>query len=76
MAERELVMVLPSEDWKLVLSRNARFQVLDAADKGGKEAVEKLLQELAGRKQTHQGVYCYQEYGGHKYNRPYLVEMH
>jgi len=76
MAERELVMVLPSEDWKLVLSRNARFQVLDAADKGGKEAVKKLLQELAGRKQTHQGVYCYQEYGGHKYNRPYLVEMH
>jgi len=76
MAERELVKVMTHEDWKLVLSRNARFQVLDAADKGGKEAVEKLLEELAGRKQTHQGVYSYQEYGGHKYNRPYLVEMH
>lgn len=76
MAERELVKMLSHEDWKLILSRNARFQVLDAVDKGGKDALEKLLEELAGRRQTHQGGYCYQEHGGHKYNRPYLVEMH
>lgn len=76
MAERELVKVLKHDDWQLVLSRNARFQVLDAANKGGKDAVERLLKELAGRRRTHQGAYSYEEYGGHKYNRPYWVEMH
>ncbi len=76
MAERELVKMLSHEEWKLVLSRNARFQVLDAVDKGGKDALERLLKELAGRRQTHQGIYSYQEYGGHKYNRPFWVEIH
>lgn len=76
MAERKLEKMLTHEDWKLILSRNARSQVLKAVDKGGKDELEKLLAELADRRPTHQGVYCYQEYGGHKYNRPYLVAMH
>ncbi|TAN76324.1 MAG: hypothetical protein EPN14_08010 [Gallionella sp.] len=76
MPEREFVTTLNHEQWKLVLSRNARFEVLRAAQDDGAEGVTRLLEELAGRKQTHQGVYCYQEYGGHKYNRPYWAEMH
>jgi len=54
---RELVAVLDHEKWKLVLSRNARGQVLKAAAQGGAEAVDALLEELAGRRPTHQSVY-------------------
>lgn len=64
MPERELVTVLDHDKWKLVISRNARWQVLEAA-KGGKEAVDALLADLAERPPSHQSVY-YQRghYGG------------
>lgn len=55
--ERELVIVLDHEKWRLVLSRNARWQILDAAAKGGAEAVTRLLAELEGRRYTHSDIY-------------------
>lgn len=55
--ERELVIILDHEKWRLVLSRNARCQVLEAAAKGGAEAVTRLLAELAGRRPTHSDHY-------------------
>jgi hypothetical protein len=57
MPEREFVTILNHEDWKLVLSRNARFEVLRVAQDEGAEGVVRLLEELAGRRATHQGVY-------------------
>lgn len=74
--DREFVTTLGHEQWKLVLSRNARFEVLKVAQHEGAEGVARLLEELAGRRPTHQGVYCYQEYGGHNYNKPYWAEIH
>ena len=59
MPEREFVTMLAHEQWKLVLSRNARFEVLKAAQDEGAEGVARLLEELAGRRATHQGVYHY-----------------
>lgn len=73
--EREFVTKLDNDQWQLVLSRNARFEVLKAAQFDGAQGVAALLEELAGRRATHQGTYFYQEYGGHNYNRPYWVEM-
>ena len=73
--KREFCTRLLHEDWQLVLSRNARWQVLKAAQDGGAPAVAALLQSLPTRRRTHQGTYCYQEYGGHKNNLPYWVEM-
>jgi hypothetical protein len=63
--EREFVTALDHEQWKLVLSRNARFEVLRAAQDEGAEGVQRLLDDLAGRRASHQGVY-YQRghYGG------------
>lgn len=55
--EREFVTMLAHDDWKLVLSRNARFEVLRVAQDEGAEGVARLLDELAGRRATHQGVY-------------------
>ena len=55
--EREFVTMLGHEDWKLVLSRNARFEVLRVAQDEGAEGVARLLEELAGRRASHQGVY-------------------
>lgn len=64
MPERELVSVLDHNQWKLVLSRNARWQVLEAA-KHGKQAIDALLGELAERQASHQGVYYVKgHYGG------------
>lgn len=55
--EREFVTILAHEQWKLILSRNARFEVLRVAQEEGAEGVERLLDDLAGRRATHQGVY-------------------
>ena len=55
MPEREFVTSLDSFQWNLVLSRNARFEILKAAQEGGAERVAELLIELEGRRRTHQG---------------------
>jgi len=73
--ERELVYVLESESWSLVLSRNARCNVLETVEEAGADGVAALLTELAGRHATHQGGFCYQEFGGLWYNKPYWVEL-
>lgn len=63
--EREFVTVLDHEQWKLVLSRNARFEVLRVAQDRGAEGVADLLNDLAGRRASHQGVYHQRgHYGG------------
>jgi hypothetical protein len=68
--ERELVATLDNEDWKLVLSRNARFDVLKAAQDDGAEGVARLMQELAGRRRTHGSVY-WQEVGSKWWHEAY-----
>lgn len=55
--DRVYVTTLNHEEWKLVLSRNARFKVLEVAEREGAEGVARLLVELAGRKRTHSGIY-------------------
>lgn len=66
--ERELATVLDHDKWKLVLSRNARWQVLEAAQHG-KEAIDALLIELAERPASHQGVYYQRGYYGGNWHR-------
>ncbi|MFA7399127.1 MAG: protein rep [Sideroxydans sp.] len=56
--DREFVTVLDHEQWRLVLSRNARFEVLRVAQDEGAEGVAALLDELAGRKHTHSDTYA------------------
>lgn len=56
MPERELVTILDHDMWKLVLSRNARWDVLQAAEHG-KAAVDELLIELSKRPASHQSGY-------------------
>lgn len=68
--DRELVAILCTEDWKLVLSRNARFDVLKAAQEGGAEGIARLLQELAGRSRSHGSVF-YQEVGSKWWHQAY-----
>lgn len=64
-ADRELVAILDHEQWKLVLSRNARFEILRAAQEGGADGIASLLNELAGRRASHQGLYHQRgHYGG------------
>lgn len=55
--EREFVTVLGHEQWRLVLSRNARFEVLRMAQDEGAEGVARLLNELEGRRYTHSDHY-------------------
>lgn len=55
--ERELVTVLDHEQWRLVLSRNARFEVLKVAEDEGATGVARLLAELAERRYTHSDHY-------------------
>ena len=57
--DRELVTVLSQEQWKLILSRNARFEVLRAAQDDGAIGVMRLLEDLAGRRRTHSGIYSF-----------------
>lgn len=55
--EREFVTVLDSKQWNLVLSRNARHEVLRIAQDKGAEGVAELLLDLETRRRTHQGVH-------------------
>lgn len=55
--DREFVTVLDHEQWRLVLSRNARFEVLRTAQDEGAEGVARLLEELAGRRFSHSDLY-------------------
>lgn len=55
--EREFVTMLDHEQWRLVLSRNARFEVLRVAEDEGAAGVARLLVELAGRRYTHSDHY-------------------
>jgi hypothetical protein len=55
MPEEELCTTLTSEQWMLVLSRNARGELLLFAAKYGEEGVAALLEDLAERKATHSG---------------------
>lgn len=55
--ERELVTVLDHAQWRLVLSRNARFEILRVAEDEGAEGVARLLAELAERRYTHSDHY-------------------
>jgi hypothetical protein len=65
--EREFVTVLDHEQWRLVLSRNARFEVLRVAQDEGAEGVAELLRTLAGRKHSHGDTYA--ERGRHAWHR-------
>lgn len=65
--EREFVTVLDHEQWRLVLSRNARFEVLRIAQDEGAEGVAELLRTLAGRKHSHSDTYA--EKGRHAWHR-------
>ncbi len=65
--EREFVTVLDHEQWRLVLSRNARFEVLRVAQDEGAEGVAELLRTLAGRKHSHGDTYA--ERGRHSWHR-------
>jgi hypothetical protein len=63
--EREFVTNLDHDQWKLILSRNARFEVLRVACDEGAEGVARLLDELAGRRRSHSGIYSERgTYGG------------
>lgn len=55
MPDEELVATLDGEQWKLVLSRNARGELLLFAAKNGAEGVAALLEDLAERPATHSG---------------------
>lgn len=55
MPEEELAASLDSNQWALVLSRNARGELLRIAAQYGGEGVAALLEELAERKATHSG---------------------
>lgn len=55
--EREFCTMLTHDDWRLVLSRNARFEVLRVAQDFGEEGVRNLLDELRGRRYTHSDNY-------------------
>lgn len=55
--EREFITTLKHEQWQLVLSRNARFEVLQVAQEEGADGVARLLEELEGRRRTHSHVY-------------------
>jgi len=64
--EEELVCRLTGDEWKLVLSRNARFEILLMAAKYGEDGVRALLEDLPERPYTHSGVFLdYQKWRGH-----------
>lgn len=55
--EEELVYRLDVDQWKLVMSRNARYELLLVAARNGAEGIDALLEELAGRRPTHSGLF-------------------
>jgi len=57
MPVEELVIRLDTDQWKLVLTRNARFELLFIAAKHGEEGVIALLEELTERPASHSGQF-------------------
>lgn len=57
MPEEELAARLDGQQWALVLSRNARGELLAIAAELGGEGVAELLDDLATRPATHSGRY-------------------
>lgn len=55
MPEEELAATLQGDEWNIVLSRNARGEMLQIAAQYGGEGVKALLEELRERKATHSG---------------------
>lgn len=55
--DREFVTVLDSKQWNLILSRNARFEVLRVAQESGAEGVAELMLDLETRRRSHQGIH-------------------
>jgi hypothetical protein len=55
MPEEELAGTLDTTQWALVLSRNARGELLRIAAQYGAEGIAALLEELADRPATHSG---------------------
>lgn len=55
--EEELVCRLDADQWKLILSRNARYEVLLVAARNGSEGIEALLEDLLERPATHSGMF-------------------
>ena len=55
--EEEMIYRLDIDQWKLVMSRNARYEMLLIAAKNGRAGIEALLEELATRPPTHSGQF-------------------
>jgi hypothetical protein len=55
MPEEELVCRLTTDQWKLVLTRNARYDILLMAAKHGEQGVAAMLEELETRPASHSG---------------------
>jgi hypothetical protein len=53
--EEELVYRLDVDQWKLVMSRNARYELLLVAARNGESGVDALLEELETRTPSHSG---------------------
>lgn len=55
--EEEMIYRLGVDQWKLVMSRNARYELLLIAAKNGAEGIEAFIEELADRPPTHSGQF-------------------
>lgn len=55
--EEELIYRLSTDDWRLVLTRNARGEMLHVAAFMGAEGIESLLRDLSTRPATHSGYF-------------------
>ncbi len=55
--EVEDVITIVPDDWHAVVRNDARYQVLRAAERGGRAAVEELLARLRRHKGGHRGVF-------------------
>lgn len=55
MPEEELAATLEGDEWNLILSRNARGEMLQIAAQYGAEGIKALIEELRERKATHSG---------------------
>lgn len=65
----EFVTMLDHGQWKLILSRNARFEILRTAQDEGAEGVARLLDELADRRRSHSGIYHERGHFGGNWHR-------
>lgn len=55
MPEEELAATLEGDEWNLILSRNARGEMLQIAAQYGADGIKALIEELRERKATHSG---------------------